>query len=43
VLTRPTMARVHVFCAFVADYHFPIEEDKIACLCGSPGCRGSLN
>ncbi|VDK68059.1 unnamed protein product [Litomosoides sigmodontis] len=25
------------------DYKFPIEEDKIDCLCGAPGCRGSLN
>jgi len=25
------------------DYHFPIEQDKIPCLCGSPKCRGFLN
>ena len=25
------------------DYKFPIEDDKIPCLCGSPFCRGSLN
>ncbi|TPX68337.1 histone-lysine N-methyltransferase [Spizellomyces sp. 'palustris'] len=25
------------------DYQFPIEEDKIPCLCGAPGCRGTLN
>ena len=25
------------------DYHFPIEDEKIPCLCGSEGCRGSLN
>ncbi|CAG0885484.1 unnamed protein product [Cyprideis torosa] len=25
------------------DYKFPIEEDKISCLCGTPNCRGTLN
>ncbi|XP_068594585.1 histone-lysine N-methyltransferase SETD1B-A-like [Brachionichthys hirsutus] len=25
------------------DYKFPIEETKIPCLCGAPGCRGALN
>ncbi|KAF9653672.1 SET domain-containing protein [Thelephora ganbajun] len=25
------------------DYHFPIEQDKIPCLCGSMKCRGYLN
>ena len=25
------------------DYKFPIEADKIPCLCGSRGCRGTLN
>ncbi|KAI0052382.1 hypothetical protein FA95DRAFT_1391046 [Auriscalpium vulgare] len=25
------------------DYHFPIEQDKITCLCGSAKCRGYLN
>ncbi|KAI9458532.1 hypothetical protein HD554DRAFT_2224707 [Boletus coccyginus] len=25
------------------DYHFPIEQDKIPCLCGSAKCRGYLN
>ncbi|KZT08175.1 uncharacterized protein LAESUDRAFT_697684 [Laetiporus sulphureus 93-53] len=25
------------------DYHFPIEQDKIPCLCGSTKCRGYLN
>uniref|UniRef100_A0A915BYE1 [histone H3]-lysine(4) N-trimethyltransferase n=3 Tax=Parascaris TaxID=6254 RepID=A0A915BYE1_PARUN len=25
------------------DYKFPIEEDKIDCLCGAPSCRGTLN
>ncbi|KAG1737512.1 uncharacterized protein EDB91DRAFT_1237881 [Suillus paluster] len=25
------------------DYHFPIEHDKIPCLCGSAKCRGYLN
>ena len=25
------------------DYKFPIEEDKIQCLCGSKNCRGTLN
>lgn len=25
------------------DYKFPIEENKIPCLCGAHGCRGSLN
>lgn len=25
------------------DYKFPIEEDKIICLCGSSQCRGTLN
>ncbi|KAJ3153941.1 Histone-lysine N-methyltransferase setd1a [Geranomyces variabilis] len=25
------------------DYQFPIEDDKIPCLCGAPGCRGTLN
>jgi hypothetical protein len=29
--------------AAAADYHFPIEEEKIACLCGSVKCRGFLN
>ncbi|XP_030747354.1 histone-lysine N-methyltransferase SETD1 [Sitophilus oryzae] len=25
------------------DYKFPIEEDKITCLCGATTCRGTLN
>ncbi|VDP87558.1 unnamed protein product [Echinostoma caproni] len=25
------------------DYKFPYEEEKIPCLCGSSGCRGTLN
>ncbi|XP_031568728.1 histone-lysine N-methyltransferase SETD1B-like [Actinia tenebrosa] len=25
------------------DYKFPLEDEKIPCLCGSPGCRGTLN
>ena len=25
------------------DYKFPIEPDKIPCLCKSPKCRGTLN
>ncbi|KAF9164732.1 histone methyltransferase set1 [Actinomortierella ambigua] len=25
------------------DYKFPIEAEKIPCLCGSKGCRGTLN
>ncbi|KAG8915951.1 histone methyltransferase set1 [Tulasnella sp. 408] len=25
------------------DYHFPLEQEKIPCLCGSPRCRGFLN
>ncbi|KAJ1977878.1 histone methyltransferase set1 [Dimargaris verticillata] len=25
------------------DYKFPIEKDKIPCLCGAEGCRGTLN
>ncbi|KAJ7594183.1 hypothetical protein C8J56DRAFT_926134 [Mycena floridula] len=25
------------------DYHFPLEQDKIPCLCGSVKCRGYLN
>lgn len=25
------------------DYKFPIEDEKIPCLCGAPGCRGTLN
>ena len=25
------------------DYHFPFEQDKIPCLCGSTKCRGFLN
>ncbi|VDM59090.1 unnamed protein product [Angiostrongylus costaricensis] len=25
------------------DYKFPIEEDKVDCLCGAPNCRGTLN
>ncbi|KAF9103190.1 histone methyltransferase set1 [Mortierella sp. AM989] len=25
------------------DYKFPLEADKIPCLCGSRGCRGTLN
>lgn len=28
---------------FISDYHFPIEQDKIPCLCNSPKCRGFLN
>ncbi len=25
------------------DYKFPIEEDKIPCMCGADECRGTLN
>lgn len=25
------------------DYKFPIEDEKIPCLCGVPQCRGTLN
>ncbi|EDW55365.1 histone-lysine N-methyltransferase SETD1 [Drosophila sechellia] len=25
------------------DYKFPLEEEKIPCLCGAQGCRGTLN
>lgn len=25
------------------DYKFPLEDDKIICMCGAPGCRGFLN
>lgn len=25
------------------DYKFPLEDEKIACLCGAQGCRGTLN
>ncbi|KAJ8312079.1 hypothetical protein KUTeg_009452, partial [Tegillarca granosa] len=25
------------------DYKFPIEDEKIPCLCGAPACRGTLN
>ncbi|KAF8359403.1 set-2 [Pristionchus pacificus] len=25
------------------DYKFPLEENKIECLCGAPSCRGTLN
>jgi histone-lysine N-methyltransferase SETD1 len=25
------------------DYKFPIEDEKIPCLCGSAQCRGTLN
>lgn len=25
------------------DYKFPIEDEKIQCLCGAPQCRGTLN
>lgn len=25
------------------DYKFPLEDSKIPCLCGAPGCRGTLN
>lgn len=25
------------------DYKFPIEDEKIPCLCGAQGCRGTLN
>lgn len=28
---------------FSLDYHFPFEQDKIPCLCGSAKCRGFLN
>ena len=31
------------FFVTIADYHFPIEQDKIPCLCGSLKCRGFLN
>ena len=30
-------------CILLSDYHFPIEADKITCLCGSEKCRGTLN
>jgi histone-lysine N-methyltransferase SETD1 len=25
------------------DYKFPLEDNKIPCLCGTESCRGSLN
>ena len=25
------------------DYKFPIEDDKIPCYCGAPGCSGFMN
>jgi histone-lysine N-methyltransferase SETD1 len=25
------------------DYKFPLEDEKIPCLCGAQGCRGTLN
>ena len=25
------------------DYKFPIEDQKISCLCGAPQCKGTLN
>ena len=25
------------------DYKFPIEDEKISCLCGAAACRGTLN
>jgi len=25
------------------DYKFPLEDEKIPCLCGASGCRGTLN
>ncbi|CAH1801412.1 unnamed protein product [Owenia fusiformis] len=25
------------------DYKFPLEDEKIPCLCGAPNCRGTLN
>ncbi|EDR05506.1 uncharacterized protein LACBIDRAFT_303366 [Laccaria bicolor S238N-H82] len=28
---------------FTYDYHFPFEQDKIPCLCGSVKCRGFLS
>ncbi|KAH8916672.1 hypothetical protein BT69DRAFT_1355458 [Atractiella rhizophila] len=34
---------IHAGDEITYDYHFPIEESKIPCLCGSPGCRGFLN
>lgn len=34
---------VNVGDELVYDYKFPIEEEKIACLCGSSRCRGTLN
>ncbi|KAH7907815.1 hypothetical protein BJ138DRAFT_1013933 [Hygrophoropsis aurantiaca] len=35
---------VHFFISpVILDYHFPIEQDKIPCLCGSAKCRGYLN
>src|SRR5664279_4854307 len=25
------------------DYHFSADVEKVACACGSPGCRGTIN
>lgn len=25
------------------DYKFPLEDEKIPCLCAAQGCRGTLN
>ena len=25
------------------DSKFPIEDDKIPCYCGAPGCKGTMN
>jgi [histone H3]-lysine4 N-trimethyltransferase SETD1 len=25
------------------DYKFPLEDEKIPCLCGATACRGTLN
>ncbi|GAA5873999.1 hypothetical protein JCM8547_001597 [Rhodosporidiobolus lusitaniae] len=36
-------ANIHPGEEVTYDYHFPIEEDKVVCLCGHPLCRGYLN
>uniref|UniRef100_UPI003AACB00A histone-lysine N-methyltransferase SETD1B-A-like n=1 Tax=Centroberyx gerrardi TaxID=166262 RepID=UPI003AACB00A len=34
---------IHINEEITYDYKFPIEDEKIPCLCGADSCRGSLN
>ena len=37
------VGKLRLIFASLVDYHFPFEQDKIPCLCGSTKCRGYLN